>query len=49
MKIKASEFIKYAGEGKLIGNDVEITGIATDSGNAKSGDLFVCIKGERTD
>ena len=48
MKIKASEFIKYAGEGELVGSDVEITGIATDSGNAKSGDLFVCIKGERT-
>lgn len=49
MKINAVEIVKYAEKAELIGNDTEITGIATDSGAVKKGDLFVCIKGERTD
>lgn len=49
MKIRTIEFTRLTENGELIGEDAEITGIATDSGNVKSGDLFICIKGERTD
>ncbi|HEY8682571.1 MAG TPA: UDP-N-acetylmuramoyl-tripeptide--D-alanyl-D-alanine ligase [Rhodanobacter sp.] len=35
--------------GRISGSDVEVTGVAIDTRKLKSGDLFVAIKGERTD
>lgn len=49
MRFKASEIAAFTGNGALYNGNAEITGIATDSGDVKNGDMFVCIKGERTD
>lgn len=49
MKFKASELAKLTGSGILYNGNSDITGIATDSGAVKAGDLFVCIKGAKTD
>jgi UDP-N-acetylmuramoyl-tripeptide--D-alanyl-D-alanine ligase len=35
--------------GRLLGNDAEVTGVGIDTRTLKPGDLFVAIKGERTD
>ncbi len=35
--------------GRLLGSDVEVTGVAIDTRKLKPGDLFVAIKGERAD
>lgn len=35
--------------GRLLGSDVEVTGVAIDTRKLKPGDLFVAIKGERVD
>jgi UDP-N-acetylmuramoyl-tripeptide--D-alanyl-D-alanine ligase len=35
--------------GKLVGNDVEIRGVTTDSRRVNAGDLFVALAGERFD
>ncbi|MBQ4855329.1 UDP-N-acetylmuramoyl-tripeptide--D-alanyl-D-alanine ligase [Rhodanobacter sp. B2A1Ga4] len=35
--------------GRLLGDDVEITGVAIDTRKLQPGDLFVAIKGERAD
>lgn len=35
--------------GRLLGSDVEVTGVAIDTRKLKQGDLFVAIKGERVD
>ncbi|RDI98390.1 UDP-N-acetylmuramoyl-tripeptide--D-alanyl-D-alanine ligase [Dyella solisilvae] len=35
--------------GRLLGDDVDVTGVAIDTRKLKSGDLFVAIKGERVD
>lgn len=49
MKINTADFAKYAENVSVYNGNAEITGIATDSGKVRSGDMFVCIKGERTD
>jgi len=35
--------------GRLLGSDVDVTGVAIDTRKLRSGDLFVAIKGERVD
>ncbi|EIM02605.1 UDP-N-acetylmuramoyl-tripeptide--D-alanyl-D-alanine ligase [Rhodanobacter thiooxydans] len=35
--------------GRLLGSDVEVTGVAIDTRKLKPGDLFVAIRGERVD
>lgn len=49
MRFKASEFASLIQYGALYNGNSIITGISTDSGDVKAGDMFVCIKGERTD
>src|SRR5215469_11810559 len=35
--------------GRLLGADVDVTGVAIDTRKLETGDLFVAIKGERVD
>ena len=38
-----------ATQGRLIGNDVEVTGVSTDTRTVADGQLFIALSGERFD
>ena len=48
MKLSLSTFAERCG-GELRGGNAPISGFATDSRDVKPGELFLCIKGERSD
>lgn len=48
MKFTAEEIAAATG-GRLFGEDIDITGIATDNRKVKKGDLFIAIIGENND